>query len=87
MPEYRYKVFVDASFDVVWENLLNKIEHPEKYADGIRNVEILEHQANHIMRLVQFENTSWQELKELISINKETGTIVYQLVDHPYFEG
>ncbi|CAF1381170.1 unnamed protein product, partial [Rotaria sordida] len=87
MPQHKYKVSVHARFGVIWQKLLDKIEHPQKYVIEIRHVEILERKPDHIVRRVQFENTSWQELKELIIINEKAGTIVYRLVDHPYFTG
>ncbi|CAM4923646.1 unnamed protein product [Rotaria socialis] len=87
MPEYKCKVFVNARFDVVWQKLLDKIEHPEKYVQGIRHVEILENEKNHLLRILQFEGDKWQELKELIVHDKSSGIIVYCLVDHPYFQG
>ncbi|CAF1339363.1 unnamed protein product [Rotaria magnacalcarata] len=78
-----------------WQNLtikrhlclLDKIEHPEKYVQGIRHVEILENENNHLLRILQFEDDKWQELKELIVHDKSSGIIVYRLVDHPYFQG
>lgn len=87
MPQHQHKVFVNARFEVVWQNLLDKIEHPEKYLNGIRHAEILEREPDHFVRLLQFDNASWQELKESITIDKENGTILYQLIDHPHFEG
>jgi hypothetical protein len=87
MPEYKYKVFVNARFDVIWQKLLDKIEHPEKYVQGISHVEMLENESDHWLRIIQFENNNWQELKELIVADKSTGIIVYRLVDHPYFQG
>jgi hypothetical protein len=87
MPEYKYKVFVNARFDVVWHNLIDKIHHPEKYAEGIRNVEFVEDADDHILRIIRFENNNWQELKELIVSDKSSGIIVYRLVDHPHFAG
>ncbi|CAF2141550.1 unnamed protein product [Rotaria magnacalcarata] len=78
-----------------WQNLtikrhlclLDKTEHPEKYVQGIRHVEILENENNHLLRILQFEDDKWQELKELIVHDKSSGIIVYRLVDHPYFQG
>ncbi|CAF1327028.1 unnamed protein product [Rotaria magnacalcarata] len=87
MPEYKCKAFINARFDVVWQKLLEKIEHPEKYVQGIRHVEILENENNHLLRILQFEDDKWQELKELIVHDKSSGIIVYRLVDHPYFQG
>ncbi|CAF1270056.1 unnamed protein product [Rotaria sp. Silwood1] len=87
MPEYKYKVFVNARFDVVWQNLLDKIEHPEKYVQGIRHVEILENESDHVLRIIHFENDKWESLKELIVADKTSGIIVYRLIDHPYLEG
>lgn len=87
MPQYKYKVFVNARFDIVWQKLLDKIEHPEKYVEGIRQVEILEKNNNHILRLVHFNNDQWQSLKELIVHDKSAGIIVYRLVDHSFFDG
>ena len=87
MPEYKYKVFVKARFDVIWQKLLDKIEHPEKYVQGIENIEMLEKENDHWLRLIQFSNRNWQELKELIVADKSSGMIVYRLVDHPFFQG
>lgn len=87
MPEYRYKVFVNARFDVIWQKLLDKIVHPEKYVDNIENVEMLEAENDHWLRLIRFKDSNWQELKELIVADKSTGIIVYRLVDHPHFQG
>jgi len=87
MPEYKYKVFVNARFEVIWQKLLDKIEHPEKYVEGISHVEMLENESDHYLRLIKFKNNNWQELKELIVADKSTGIIVYRLVDHPYFQG
>lgn len=87
MPQYKYKVFVNADFDVVWQKLMDKVEHPEKHVEGIRHVEILEHDTDHVLRVVYFENNQWESLKELIVPDKATGMIVYRLIDHPYFEG
>ncbi|CAF0987556.1 unnamed protein product [Rotaria sordida] len=87
MPEYRYKVFLNARYEVVWQKLLDKIKHPEKYVQGIRHVEILENDSDHVLRIVHFENDKWEPLKELIVADKTAGIIVYRLVDHPYFEG
>ncbi|CAF0898721.1 unnamed protein product [Adineta ricciae] len=87
MPESKLKVYVKARFDVIWEKLLDKIYHPEKYVDRIKNVDILEDAPDHVLRLIHFNDSTWQELKELIVHDKSTGIIVYRLVDHPYFEG
>jgi hypothetical protein len=87
MPEYKYKVFVNARFEVIWDKLLDKIIHPEKYVEGISNVEMLESDNDHYLRIVRFDNKNWQELKELIVADKATGIIVYRLVDHPIFQG
>ncbi|CAF3302646.1 unnamed protein product, partial [Rotaria sp. Silwood2] len=54
---------------------------------GIRRVEILENESDHILRIVHFENDKWESLKELIVTDKTTGIIVYRLIDHPYFQG
>jgi len=87
MPEYKYKVFVNARFEVIWQKLLDKICHPEKYVEGIDHVEMLENESDHYLRLIKFSNSDWQELKELIVADKSSGIIVYRLVDHPYFQG
>ena len=87
MPEYKYKVFVNARYDVVWQKLLDKIEHPQKYVEGIKDVQMLEKGTEHWLRLTRFDNSTWQELKELIVADQKTGFIVYRLIDHPHFEG
>jgi hypothetical protein len=87
MPEYKYKVFVNARFEVIWQKLLDNIEHPEKYVEGISHVEMLENESDHYLRLIKFKNNNLQELKELIVADKSTGFIIYRLVDHPYFQG
>lgn len=87
MPQLKYRVFVNARFDVIWQKLLDKIVHPHKYVEGIEHVEMLEQQADQWLRLIRFNDPNWQELKELIVADKSTGIIVYRLVDHPSFQG
>jgi len=87
MPQYKYKLFVNARFEVIWQKLLDKISHPEKYVQGIRHVEILENEEDHVLRIVHLDNNQWEKLKELIVHDKQTGIIVYRLVDHPTFQG
>lgn len=87
MPEQKTKVFVNARFDVIWEKLLEKIHHPEKYLEGIESCQMLEEDSVHVLRLVKFSNRDCQELKELIVHDKASGIIVYRLVDHPRFQG
>jgi fido (protein-threonine AMPylation protein) len=87
MPEFKYKVYVNARFEVIWQKLLDKIIHPEKYVEGISNVEMLESGSDHYLRKIEFNNKSFQELKELIVADETTGYIVYRLVDHPFFQG
>lgn len=87
MPEHKYKVYVNARFEIIWQKLLDKITHPEKYVEGIKSVEMLEEESDHWLRLIRFNNSNWQELKELIVADESTGIIVYRLIDHPHFQG
>jgi hypothetical protein len=87
MPQFKTKLFVNARFDVIWQKLLDKIAHPEKYLQGIRHVQILENEDDHVLRLITFDDDKLQELKELIVADKQTGIILYRLVDHPHFQG
>ena len=56
MPQFKSKIFVHARFDVVWQKLLDKIYHPEKYVQGILHVQILENEDDHVLRLITFDN-------------------------------
>ncbi|CAF0961257.1 unnamed protein product [Adineta steineri] len=83
MPQYKYKVFVNARFNVVWQKLLDKIKHPDKYVEGIREVEILEDSPDHIIRVIRFNTEHWQDLKELIVADESSIREVEILEDSP----
>ncbi|CAF4963319.1 unnamed protein product [Rotaria sp. Silwood1] len=69
-------------FEVVWEKLLNKIEHPEKYVQGISHVEILKNESDNLLRIIHFENDKWESIKiincETINISRSTTNQVFQ---------
>ena len=42
MTVAEHSELVKASFETIWEQLLQKIYHPEKFIPGVSDVEILE---------------------------------------------
>ena len=72
MSKRKTKVLVNARLHTICEKLLEKIDHLEKFVEGIGLCQILEEDSVHLLRLGKFKNRDWQKFKES---NEEAETI------------
>jgi hypothetical protein len=84
MPKIDYFVPVNASLQTIWEVLLDRIEHPDRYLAGLESFAFPEGNEDYAIREVILDG---QPLLERITINERLGEIRYQLLDHPLFSG
>ena len=84
MPKIDYYVPVDASLQTIWNVLLDRIEHPDRYLAGLESFSFPEGNEEYAIREVIMNG---QPLRERITIDERQGEIRYQLLDHPLFAG
>ncbi len=84
MPKIEYFVPVDASLQTIWNVLLDRIEHPERYMLGVDSFEFLESTEDYAVRQILIKGFP---LKERITIDERMGEVRYELMDHPLFQG
>lgn len=75
MSERKAKVLANARLHAICEKLLEKIDHLEKFVEGIGMCQILEEDSVHLLRLGKFMNRDWQKFKES---NEEAETIDFE---------
>jgi len=85
MPRAMFSSPVDAPAEVVWRLLLDKIEHPDRYIDGVSDVEILERGADgSVLRRMR---TPRMLLTERIMADESELLVSFVLVGSPVFDG
>jgi hypothetical protein len=84
MPKLEYFVPVDAELQTIWDVLLDRIEHPDRYLAGVEAFSFPESEADYAVREVVIEGAP---LRERITIDERTGEVRYQLLEHPFFTG
>jgi hypothetical protein len=84
MPKLVYFVPVDADLQTIWDVLLDRIEHPDRYLAGVESFSFPESENDYAVREVVIEGSP---LRERITIDERVGEVCYQLVNHPFFTG
>jgi hypothetical protein len=75
---------VDASLQTIWNVLLDRIEHPDRYLAGVESFSFPESEEDYAIREVVIQGAP---LRERITIDERQGEVRYQLLDHPLFVG
>jgi carbon monoxide dehydrogenase subunit G len=82
MPFASHTVRVDAPAELVWSLLLEKIEHPERFIPGARDVKIVrrfaEHAVERVMCIGPVDRP--REVREVISYDVATRTVIFKLL-------
>ena len=78
------KTIINASKEKIWEVLLDKVYHPDKYIPGILEFECKERDENEIVRTIYTET---DDVVELIIINPAQQEITSTLVRHAILKG
>ena len=89
MPLASYKTAVDVPADRLWDLMLDKMEHPDRYVPGIQRVEILKRFDNgDVERVLRVgEGEAAKSIHELVHADPRTRTVIYKLIDDPVFSG
>lgn len=84
MPQIEYFEPVDAELQTIWDVLMDRIEHPDRYLAGIESFSFPEGNEDYAVREVVMNGVP---LRERITIDERQGEIRYELIDHPLFTG
>jgi hypothetical protein len=84
MPKLEYHSPVDASLQTIWNVLLDRIEHPNRYLAGVDSFSFPESTENYAVREVVIQGAP---LRERITIDERQGEVRYELMEHPLFGG
>lgn len=91
MPKVDYFTPVEASLQTIWDVLLDRIEHPDRYQAGVQSFSFPQSEDDYAVREIILESGSGQEnperIVEKITIDERQGEVRYQLLDHPLFTG
>lgn len=75
---------VSAPASVAWELLLDRVQQPEQYIDGIEAVEMLSQEGHTHIRKLETANGA---VTERIVLEPAALKITHYLVKHPFFKG
>jgi len=82
----QYVTTVNASLELTWENLLDKIENPQNFVPGVSDVVISEKNTDFVLRQMTVTNDKGSTiLKEKITF--EPYKVRFLLLDHAKLEG
>lgn len=84
MPKIEAHLPVDASLQTIWNVLLDRIEHPDRYLAGVESFSFPESEEDYAIREVLIQGAT---LRERITIDERQGEVRYQLLEHPLFVG
>ena len=78
------QVMVHAEHDTLWNLLLDRLQHPERYLQGVTEARIVEKTDELISREFKLHG---KPVKERISIDPHAGELRHELLEHPQFTG
>jgi hypothetical protein len=82
----QYATTVNASLELTWKNLLDKIENPQNFVPGVSDVIISEKNTDFVLRQMTVTNDKGSTiLKEKITF--EPYKVRFLLLDHAKLEG
>jgi hypothetical protein len=84
MPKLDYFIPVNATLQTIWNVLLDRVEHPDRYMQGVESFSFVESTETFAVREILIQGFP---LRERITIDERLGEVRYQLVEHPLFQG
>lgn len=78
------QVLVHAEHDTLWNLLLDRVQHPERFTPGITDMQILEKTDDGVVREMKLHGNL---VKERITIKPYDSEIDHELLEHPQFTG
>lgn len=90
MTVTEHSEIVKASFETIWEQLLLKVYHPEKFIPGVSDVEIIETgPGDRVIRKMKVTFPTGLELNllEKITWDRDSRTLNFTIIEHPTHSG
>jgi len=84
MPKASLSVEVRAPVETIWRLLLDKIENPGRYRQGVLEVEMLDRQPGFVVRRLKTTNF---EVVERITAFPQSHEVDFVLLEHPFYAG
>jgi len=78
------QVMVHAGHETLWNLLLDRLHHPERYLQEVSEARIVKETDDLIVRELKLHGNL---VKERISINPYAGELRHELLEHPQFTG
>lgn len=78
------RVLVHAEYDTIWNLLLDRLQHPERYTPGVSETRILEKSDDVMLREMKLHGSL---VKERITVKPHDSEIDHELLEHPQFTG
>ncbi len=90
MPLSEYSGLANASLDHIWEHLVDKVRHPDRYLKGITDILILEEgPGNRVIRrmTINFPGKPPMTVLEEITWNEADHLVDFKILEHPSHTG
>ncbi|SMF62090.1 hypothetical protein [Pseudobacteriovorax antillogorgiicola] len=84
MSVISFKCTVQAPIENIWKTLMDEVEHPDAYNNGILGVSILERFHDGVLRSVKVPDA---DVREKVLYDYENKTVESKLVGHPSLVG
>lgn len=78
------QILVHCEHDTLWQLLMDRVDHPERYTPGVAEVRTLEKSDEVRVRELKLHG---ELVKERIEINPYDSFLRYELLEHPQFSG
>jgi hypothetical protein len=78
------QVLVHAEHETLWNLLLDRLQHPERYTPGITETQILLQTEHETIRQMKLHG---EIVKERITVSPYDGEMRHELLEHPQFTG
>ena len=75
---------INATFEILWILLLDKVQHPDNTIKEITHVEVLQKYDDGILRQM---HTLGMTIRERITIDEQNKIIRFDLIENPMFTG
>lgn len=85
MPDCRAHTLVGASLETVWAILLDKVEHPHRYIEGVLDGRVLARGEGWVRRELELPGGVF--LQERVEVDERARQIQFILERHPHYRG
>ena len=80
-----YSSPVNATLETVWDFFMDKMQNPQTYIPYVvEDFKVLERYDDGILREIR---TAQMHMKERVTVDKQAGKVIFDVVDHPLFTG